>query len=106
MVSEFGSSPGDILCAIGPSINVCHFEVGDEVSDIFMSEFGPDVIKKYEKNHVDMQKAIEIQLKNAGIPQKNIINSGICTQCRCDEFFSHRVTGDRRGVQAAIMELI
>lgn len=106
MCDEFGSNPKDILCAIGPSINVCHFEVGDEVSDIFLSEFGPCVVKKYEKNHVDMQKAIEIQLKNAGILEKNIINSQICTQCRCGEFFSHRVTGDRRGVQAAIMELI
>ena len=60
MVDEYGSCPKDILCGIGPSIGVCHFEVGDEVADVFREAFGETVLEKHEKWHVNMQKAIEI----------------------------------------------
>lgn len=105
MNSEFDSKPEDILIGVGPSIKVCHFEVGDEIADIFRTEFGDAVLEKYEKYHVNLQEAIKIQLKNAGIPDKNIIDSGICTYCHGDLFFSHRKTGGKRGVMAALMEI-
>lgn len=105
MMNEFSSKPQNILTAIGPSIKVCHFEVGDEVAEIFLHEFGETVLEKHEKYHVDMQKAIEMQLLGCGIPKENIINSGICTYCSSDLLFSHRKTNGRRGVMAAIMEL-
>lgn len=105
MQREFSSDPKDILCAIGPSIRACHFEVGDEVSDNFMAEFGNEVLVKKEKFHIDMQRSIVLQLIEAGVPEGNIIDSDICTYCRNDEFFSHRVMGDKRGLQAAIIEL-
>jgi len=106
MHSEFGSNPEDILVGIGPSIRECHFEVGAEVADVFRDNFGCDVISIKEKPYVDMQKSITLQLISVGIPEKNIIDSGICTYCNSDLFFSHRVTGDKRGLQAAIMQLV
>lgn len=105
MVEEFGTNPQDVLVAIGPSIGVCHYEVGDEVADVFREKFGDEVLEKKEKYHINMQKAIEMQLKGCGVPEENIINSGICTYCNSDLLFSHRKTNGKRGVMGAIMEL-
>lgn len=105
MAEEFGTKPRDVIAAIGPSIGVCHFEVGDEVADIFRDKFGDEVLEKHEKYHVNMQKAIEIQLMECGVLPENIINSGICTYCNSEILFSHRKTNGKRGVCAAIMEI-
>lgn len=106
MVNEYGCNTEDILTAIGPSIQVCHFEVGDDVAEIFRNEFGDDVLEKHDKYHVNMQKAIIKQFKECGIREKNIINSGICTYCNSDTLFSHRKTNGRRGNMAAVIELL
>lgn len=105
MMSEFSSKPENIIAAIGPSVQVCHFEVGDEVADIFRDKFGAEVIEKHEKYHVNMQKAVKMQLEGCGVPQKNIVDSGICTYCDSELFYSHRLMGDARGVMAALMEI-
>ena len=105
MVSEYLCDPADILIGIGPSIGVCHFEVGDEVADVFRDTFGEVVLEKQEKWHVNMQKAIELQLLEQGILEKNITQAGICTYCNHELLFSHRKTLGKRGVMAGIMEL-
>lgn len=105
MIDEFNSDPKKIIAAIGPSIRVCHFEVGDEIADIFREKFGEDVLEKHEKYHVNMQKAIKLQLAEQGVPGENIIDSELCTFCNDDLFYSHRKTGNRRGVMAAIAEI-
>ncbi len=104
MEEEFSSKPEDIIAAIGPSIRVCHFEVGDDVAEIFKNEFSDDVLEKHEKYHVNMQKAVYKTLSDCGV--KRIDDSMICTCCRPDLFYSHRIMGNERGVMAAVMELI
>lgn len=105
MKSEYGSHPEDILAAIGPSIQVCHFEVGDDVAERFIREFGEETAVKYgDRYHVDMQKAILLQLQEEGIRQ--VDDCGICTYCNSDLLFSHRKTNGRRGNMGAFMELI
>ncbi len=107
MKSDYGSDPSDILAAIGPSIRECHFEVGDEVAEIFIREFGDDTAVKYgEKYHVNMQKSIIKQLTEAGIPRANIDDCGICTYCQSDFLFSHRKTNGKRGNLGAFIELV
>ena len=97
----------DILAAIGPSIQECHFEVGDDVAQIFTEAFGEETAVRYgDRYHVNMQKAIEKQLIEAGIPYKNIDNCGICTYCNSDFLFSHRKTNGKRGNLGAFIELI
>lgn len=106
MKNEFGSKAEDILVAIGPSIQECHFEVGDEVAEIFLGEFGNETAVRYGKNyHVNMQRAIVLQLTEEGIPSKNIDNCGICTYCNSDLLFSHRKTNGKRGNMCAFIEL-
>lgn len=106
MIDKYGCKAENIIAAIGPSIQVCHFEVGDEVADVFRDEFGADVLEKHDKYHVNMQKAIKMQFSECGISDKNIIDSGICTYCNSDILFSHRKTNGRRGNMAAVIQLI
>ena len=106
-LAHSGCRAEDILTAIGPSIQECHFEVGDEVAEIFIKEFGEDTAVKYgEKYHVNMQKAIEKQFIESGILKENIDNCGICTYCNSDLLFSHRKTNGKRGNLGAFIELI
>ncbi len=106
MINNYGCRVDDIITAIGPSIQVCHFEVGDEIADIFLDEFGGDVLEKHEKYHVNMQKAIIKQFTECGIAKHNIVNSGICTYCNHDILFSHRKTEGKRGNMAAVIQLV
>ena len=100
----YNSRTEDILCAIGPSIGVCCFEVGDEVSDVFFDKFGDSVLEKHaDRWHVNLQKAIELELRNAGAV--HIDTANICTACNSNLLFSHRKTNGRRGNMAAIAEL-
>lgn len=105
MKDDYGSRPEDILTAIGPSIQEEHFEVGDEVAEIFIKEFGEDTAVRYgERYHVNMQKAIKKQFIEEGI--QNIDDCGICTYCNSDLLFSHRRTNGKRGNLGAFLQLI
>lgn len=107
MKNIYGSQPGDILAAVGPSIGECHFEVGREVAEIFHREFGEETVRDYGgRPHVNLQRAIFSQFLQAGISENNITMSDICTYCRHDLLFSHRQTGGKRGSLGAFMELI
>ena len=106
MVTEYGSDPKDILTAIGPSIQIDSFEVGDEVAEIFLKEFGAETAVKYgEKYHVSMQKAIKLQLLEAGVTENHIDDCGIDTFTHSDLLFSHRKTNGKRGNIGAFLEL-
>jgi YfiH family protein len=107
MVSDYGSEPKNVICAIGPSIQLDHFEVGDDVAQIFIDEFGADTAAVINgRYHVSMQTAIKKQLIEAGVSPANIDDSGICTYCRSELLFSHRKTNGRRGNLGAFMQLI
>jgi len=105
MMSDYGSNPADIIAAIGPSIQLECFEVGDDVAEIFISEFGKETVEKINgRFHVSMQTAIRKQLNEIGV--KNIDDCGICTYCNSDLLFSHRKTNGRRGNMCAFMQLV
>lgn len=107
MTDKYNSKCEDILCAVGPSIQECHFEVGDDVAERFINEFGADTAVKYgNRYHVNMQRAILKQLAENGIKDENTAVSGMCTYCMSDTFFSHRKTGGKRGNFGAFIELI
>lgn len=102
MGERYGSAPEDIICAIGASIRQCCFEVGEEVAAEFDEKF---IDRSGEKPHIDLQGNIAESLCGVGVKRENIVDSGICTCCRPDEFYSHRRVGDRRGAMAAILML-
>ena len=97
MKENFGTNPDDILASIGPSIGPCCFETGEEVRDEFIKAGLSDCI--IGKN-INLQEANKIFLKTSGV--RTISISGLCTKCRCDEFYSHRGCGPDTGRMALI----
>ncbi len=63
----------------------------------------PFVEARGVKFHVDLQGINAMLLREAGLNAGNIIDSGLCTYCHSDEFWSHRVTHGERGVQAGVI---
>ena len=105
MQSEYGCNPADIIVAIGPSIGVCHFEVGQGVADKFKEKFGDEYIINGETPHIDLWQLCKSQLINAGILSHNITITDICTFCNNDLFYSYRGDNHKTGSMVSIMEL-
>ncbi len=86
---EFGSNSKDIAVAIGPSIGVCCYEIGQDIVDSTDSIYIKEKNKKY---YLDIKAMLKDQLLNAGIKMENIQISDICTSCN-KEYFSYRRDG-------------
>jgi YfiH family protein len=106
MVEEFGSRPGDLIAAVGPSIGPCCFEVGDEVA----AEFAGEVVSRAANGRarVDLWEANRRQLLAAGLLPEAIRVVGECTVCtRTPEgrrrYFSHRAES---GVTGRMLNVI
>jgi purine-nucleoside/S-methyl-5'-thioadenosine phosphorylase / adenosine deaminase len=104
MQREFGSNPQDILVGISPNISDHHFQVRQDVLDIFRApESYSDQADHYFSQQgdgsylLDLNAALVAQLKAAGIRQDHIEVSGICTACRLDLFYSHRFEHGKTG---------
>ena len=96
-VSALAGRPEKVHVAIGPSIRACCFEVGDEVVEAFgaagrdrerISKLGPR-----GRCHVDLIADNSDQLVACGIPEGQIYDSGRCTMCENDRFYSYRREG-------------
>jgi polyphenol oxidase len=131
MRHEFGSRPRDIHAAIGPGIQKCCYEVGEELKQEFESQFpyagalfhevrkSDPVREKYPllflnarppghgdsgiKLHLDLLEANRRQLLAAGIPRKNITAIAECSACDTGRFFSHRAEKGRTGRMMAMI---
>ena len=107
MARQLGAKRESLVAVIGPSIGQCCFETDADVPEAMEREMGamvqPFVAPRGEKFHVDLQGINAMLLGKAGLASENIIDSGICTYCRSDEFWSHRVTNGQRGVQAGLI---
>lgn len=95
MVSQFGCEPKNLVAAIGPSISMEKFEVGDEVVERFAVEgfYINDIAarnKQSGKMHIDLWKANVLILENSGIKSENIQVAAICTYSDPERFFSAR----------------
>ena len=105
MKKEFNSDPKDIVCVIGPTIRKCHFEVQKDVKDIFYNTFkymkNIDKIIEFNKNtnsyFIDTVEINKELLKEEGILEENIVDSGICTYCNSNIIHSYRKEGKEAG---------
>ena len=102
MKREFGTEAEDLVCAIGPSICQDCYEVSEDVADAFKEAFPghTDEIlldKKNGKYQLDLWKANEIVLTEAGVLKEKIAVTNICTCCNPDLLFSHRASHGKRG---------
>ncbi len=98
MASEFGSRREDLIAAVGPSIGVCCYIVGEEVQTTFAANFsyGPELFRRDSTNrtHLDLWEANRRQLLDAGVAAQNISLVGGCSGCAGlpgrRRYFSHR----------------
>ena len=95
MKTTFGSNPANIHVGIGPSIGPCCYEVGPEVVDAVVQNF--TTVNGFISNGANEGKPIldlwytnQHLLKAAGVKEKHIEISSLCTCCNQHHFFSSR----------------
>ncbi len=125
---HFGTDPRHLRSAIGPGVQACCYEVGEEVKHKFETQFAyaaelfrevkeSDTIREMypllfltarapghselpTKIFLDLVEANRRQLLDAGVPAKNIDASPLCTSCRVDLLFSYRA---EKGITGRMM---
>lgn len=108
----------DLHVAIGPAIRACCYEVGPELS----AHFGPFVRQQQGRRPFDAAQggvpsgvegrrtcdligaAID-QLTRCGIAPERIVDSGQCTSCKTDRWFSLRREGPSTGRLTSLIML-
>ncbi|MGA8858647.1 MAG: peptidoglycan editing factor PgeF [Candidatus Sulfotelmatobacter sp.] len=131
MRRRFGTRPSDLKAAIGPGIHGCCYQVGPEIRDQFESQFAyaerlfreveerDPVREKYpmlfltarppghselpKKIFLDLVEANRQQLLAAGVPEKSIDASPLCTSCNPSLLFSYRAEKGRTGRMMAVV---
>jgi YfiH family protein len=126
MTMEFGTRPRDVVAALGPAIGRCCYEVGPEVAQAFAAQFPaaaewfdgpfeqlahgeeplwlpwltmmpPGHLLPPPRVQLDLRASNRWQLIDAGVPEKQIGVSDLCTACRTDLLFSYRREGANTG---------
>ena len=110
LLRERGSDPKDLLCAIGPSIGKCCFEVREDFISEFSSLAGRDAANRFIEErggsfYADLKEFNRSLLLSCGVLPQHIDVSPDCTCCRPDLFFSHRATRGVRGTMGAFISL-
>ncbi len=128
MRKHFGSDPRNLVAAIGPGVQDCCYEVGEEVRTRFEGQFSyanrlfrevkesDPVREKYPllfltarapghgelpvKLFLDLVDANRRQLLDAGVPARNIDAEAPCTVCHPELLFSFRA---EKGVTGRLM---
>ncbi len=95
--------------ALGPSIGVCHFEVGlDVASSLGASSLNAtSAVKPHphpQKRFVDLVSIAQDQLQTAGVRRTNISISNVCTYCN-EDFESYRRNGPNAGRQYSFIAM-
>lgn len=110
MGQEYGTKPEDLICAIGPSICKDCYEVSEDVAEAFAAEFKGQEEKILEakgngKYQLDLWKANEIVLLEAGVKKSHLAVTNLCTCCNPELLFSHRASHGKRGNLGAFLRL-
>lgn len=98
MKTHFGTSPENIVAAIGPAIGIEHYEVGSEVitalqkNGIEMND--ADAVFYHNssngKAHIDLKEINKQTLIKMGVPTDQIEKTSYCTYSNENMFFSAR----------------
>ncbi len=99
MTVRFGTAPGDIWAAIGPAIGSCCYEVGPEVARQF-AQWWPELTGTERHAHLDLTATNCIQLRQCGLPDRQIFAGLPCTVCT-EEMHSFRRDRDQAGRMVA-----
>ena len=109
MGEEYGTKAENLLAAVGPSICQECYEVSRDVIEQFEEKFEkkwwPELFyeKPDGKYQLNLWRANEILLLEAGVPQKQISVTDLCTCCNPELLYSHRSSKGQRGNLAAFL---
>ena len=108
MRREFGTLPEDVICAIGPSICQDCYEVSEDVAEEFIREFSSHSGEILEnkgngKYQLDLWRANEMILLEAGIKPEHLSVTDLCTCCNDKILYSHRASQGKRGNLGAFL---
>jgi YfiH family protein len=106
---EFGTRPGDLVVALGPSIGACCYEVGTNLVAAFAAAgherylidrwfLSPPPARGSSERPgltLDVARANSDQLVLAGVPEDQIFASGLCTAMHLDVLTSYRKEKDK-----------
>lgn len=113
MQEVYHTKAEDIVAAIGPSICQECYEVSEDVAEAFVGEFrkpGQEqeilLSKGNGKYQLDLWRANEIILTEAGVPCKQIQVTDLCTCHNKEYLFSHRASQGKRGNLGAFIGLL
>lgn len=113
MREVYGTVPEDIVAAVGPSICQDCYEVSEDVAEAFAQEFckpGQEqeilISKGGGKYQLDLWRANEIVLTEAGIVPSRIQVTDLCTCHNSEYLFSHRASQGKRGNLGAFLGLL
>jgi YfiH family protein len=106
VMGTYRCSKNEILCAIGPSIGMCCYEVGSSMLNKFSKKFvleDDDFIKKDKKCFLDLGQINKKIVNKLGVSNVELIPT--CTSCE-NNFFSYRRDGSRSNNQISIIKSI
>ena len=109
MRREFGTDPGDLIAAIGPSIGPDDYEVGESLIESFTQagHASQDISRWFLRGssrlHLDLWSANSDQLIAVGLHPDRIFTCGLSTLAHPDVFDSYRSDGERTGRMAAVI---
>ena len=113
MQEVYGTNAEDVVAAIGPSICQDCYEVSEDVAEAFLAEFhkpgqGQEILisKGNGKYQLDLWRANEIILTEAGVPREQIQVTDLCTCHNSEYLFSHRASQGKRGNLGAFIGLL
>lgn len=111
MTREYGTDPGDVIAAIGPSICQDCYEVSEDVIEQFRRAY-PEALwpvlfygKGNGKYQLNLWEACRQNFLSAGLLPEHISLPDICTCCNLEFLYSHRASGGKRGNLAAMLML-
>jgi len=109
MKEVYGTKSSDLLVGLGPAIGECCYQVDGKVIkklanyfnnwENFVTEDG------YNRWKLNLAKVNQAQLQEIGVGVENITDSGFCTSCQEQLFFSYRRDNGKTGRMASLIKL-
>ncbi len=118
MHERYGTQPDEVYVGIAPSIGPCCYEVDAPVRDAFAAHplaaqhtfFSEIMVPTGDGDQrpslrLDVAACNRAQLLASGVRADRIEQSELCTGCRRDLFFSHRLENSKTGRFAVVIAL-
>lgn len=109
MHRSFGTHPADVVCAVGPNIMSCCYEIDEPVAQAFRAlnlDSGRFLTPKGGGKYMaDMLECNRQILVDCGVRAENITLGDLCTRCNSDLLWSHRATAGDRGTMCAMLRI-